>query len=78
MSVMEAPILAPRMVFMFSTRESPSPMTPALSHALAISGVPKVALVTPVTEIPFSRRRVTSVSALCEIFSRLISRRGAS
>ena len=64
MRAMDLLIRALRIFAIFSTRESPSPVTPARSQALAISGEPKVALVTPVTEIPFSRRRVTNVRAL--------------
>ncbi len=58
-------------------RESPSPLTPARSNERAISGEPRVAFVTAVTEMPRSASRSTSVRALWWILSRSISNRGA-
>ena len=78
MRVSRAVIEAARNVRRFSTRESPSPVTPARSHTLAISAEPSVALVTPVTEIPRAARVPTSASALCSSLARSISSRGVA
>ena len=68
---------ARRIASMFSMRASPIEVTPALSIVLAISGRPRTALVTPVTLIPRTARRSTSVLALWWIRSSRISNLGA-
>ena len=76
-SIMFADKPASRMAAIFSIRESPSELTPTPSNALAILAEPSVALVIPVTEMPCTASRLTSVCALWEILSRSISSQGA-
>ena len=64
MRVIGAEASARSIASMFSIRESPSPRTPARSIASAISGEPRVAFVTPVTEMPRMASFSTSVRAL--------------
>ena len=64
MSVIDAGKRARRIVSIFSTRESPSALIPARTKTAAISGEPSVAFVTPVTEMPRTASRSTSVRAL--------------
>lgn len=70
-------IVAGSLFGVLPSRMSASSQMPTRSHALEISGDPRNAFATPVTEVPFARSRVSNARALCANFSRSISRRGA-
>ncbi len=61
----------------FSIRESPTPVAPPRSIAVATPGEPSEAFVMPVTPIPNGSSCATRVRVLCVMASRSISRRGA-
>ena len=60
-----------------SMRDSPMDCTPDATQVRAISGMPRVTLLTPLTWIPWRASRSTRVVALCRRCSRWISSRGA-